>query len=323
MKRATKLWLLIAAALILIGLLVLLAAAAIHQWDFTVFTFAEKKEEITFSISETFRDITVESDTEDITFVPSEDGKCRVVFRIDEKSHPRAEVHGGTLEITREAGERKWYEHIALFSDQSPEIRIYLPAAAYGALRVDEDTGDVCIPGDFAFESIDISASTGDVDCRASVAGLLKTVLSTGDIRIADISAGELSLSVSTGRIELRSVACTGDVLLTVSTGKAFLTDLSCRSLLSGGDTGDITLENVLAADQLAIERSTGDVKLENCDAAELHIRTDTGDVTGTLRSDKVFLTQSDTGHIDVPKTVSGGKCELTTDTGDIRIAIK
>lgn len=42
----------------------------------------------------------------------------------------------------------------------------------------------------------------------------------------------------------------------------------------------------------------------------------------GSLLSDKVFLMQTDTGEVDVPKTVTGGKCEIITDTGDIRIDV-
>ena len=56
--------------------------------------------------------------------------------------------------------------------------------------------------------------------------------------------------------------------------------------------------------------------------AAEILIKTDTGDVKGSLLSEKVFVVQTDTGSIDVPKTVSGGRCEITTDTGDIKISL-
>ena len=47
-----------------------------------------------------------------------------------------------------------------------------------------------------------------------------------------------------------------------------------------------------------------------------------TGDVTGSLCSEKVFIARSDTGHISVPETVNGGKCSITTDTGDIIITL-
>jgi len=82
-------------------------------------------------------------------------------------------------------------------------------------------------------------------------------------------------------------------------------------------------LKNVNAAEKFSIERSTGDVKFDGCDAAEVFVKTDTGDVTGTLLSEKVFIVETDTGKVDVPKTVNGGRCEITTDTGDINISIK
>jgi DUF4097 and DUF4098 domain-containing protein YvlB len=64
-------------------------------------------------------------------------------------------------------------------------------------------------------------------------------------------------------------------------------------------------------------------VKFERCDASELYIELDTGDVTGSLLSDKVFIAQSDTGRVNVPKSVTGGRCEITTDTGDIKITVE
>ena len=63
-------------------------------------------------------------------------------------------------------------------------------------------------------------------------------------------------------------------------------------------------------------------MRFDGCDAAEITVKTGTGDVTGTLLSDKVFLTETGTGRIDVPKSTVGGRCEINTDTGDIKIDI-
>jgi DUF4097 and DUF4098 domain-containing protein YvlB len=81
-------------------------------------------------------------------------------------------------------------------------------------------------------------------------------------------------------------------------------------------------MKNLTAKEKLSIERSTGDVIFEGCDAGEIYVKTDTGDVKGTLLSEKVFLTDTDTGKISVPKTITGGRCEVSTDTGDIELSI-
>ena len=82
-------------------------------------------------------------------------------------------------------------------------------------------------------------------------------------------------------------------------------------------------MKNVIATERFSIERDTGDVILEGCDAAEIFIETDTGDVRGTLLSEKVFITETDTGRVSVPSSITGGRCEITTDTGNIKINIQ
>ena len=105
----------------------------------------------------------------------------------------------------------------------------------------------------------------------------------------------------------------TGDVKLAAVTGK---------TVGSSGGTGDVFFVGVVAEELLYIKRSTGDVKLSGCDAEEVVISTDTGDVYGSLLSDKLFIVESDMGDVDVPKTSSGGTCNITTNTGDIKITI-
>lgn len=57
------------------------------------------------------------------------------------------------------------------------------------------------------------------------------------------------------------------------------------------------------------------------CDGA-IFIRTDAGDVTEAMFSNKVFLVETSTGDVDVPRTTAGGWCEIETDTGNVRISI-
>ena len=81
-------------------------------------------------------------------------------------------------------------------------------------------------------------------------------------------------------------------------------------------------MKNVVASEGFIIERGTGDVSFDSCDAAEIFVETSTGDVKGNLLSDKVFIAKSDTGKVNVPKTVLGGRCEIKTDTGNITLSI-
>ena len=321
MKTAAKVSLVIATLLILAGIIGLVSVMTMKKWDFS--SFGEKNYETRkYDIEEDFRDISLDTETAKIRFERSADGKCHVeVFEEDKVRHSVA-AENGTLTV-KTTDTRKWTDYMFNFYSKTPTVTVYLPGTEYGRLSVKGSTGDVNIPEDFSFESIDIASDTGDVSCGASVSGKVRIALSTGDIKLEKISAGELDLTVSTGKISVESASVSGDVKITVSTGKSELTALSCRNFSTKGSTGVIRLNDVIAEEKLSIERSTGDVRFTDCDAAEIYVKTDTGDVEGNLLTEKVFITKTDTGRIRVPDSVTGGKCEIRTDTGNIEIEIR
>ena len=289
------------------------------KWNFGKLSTV-KLETNEHEIREDFQDISVKTDTADIFFLPSADGVCRVECEEEVKANHAVSVQNGTL-LIEVVNEKAWYDYIN-FSFVSPKITVYLPRAEYHALAVETSTGDIQLPKDFSFQSMDVRVNTGDVRCYASATEEMKIKTTTGGIWVENLSAGSLELSVSTGKVTATNVLCDGALQIGVSTGKTTLSNIQCRSLTSTGDTGDISLKHVIATEALSIERDTGDVRFEDSDAASIHIKTSTGDVTGTLLSEKHFVAKTSTGHVDVPKTTTGGNCEITTSTGDIKIRI-
>ena len=283
MSRAGKIWLIAAAVLILAGIGLFAAATSMNHGQM-VWKTASNMDTNTYTIREDFSSISIRSDTEDIVFVPAKDGKCTVEFYENENEKHTAEVENGTLKIAVEEKNGKWTDHVSLFNSGDPKMTIALPESSYEALQIEEDTGDIDMPSDFSFESIEIRVSTGNVKAEA--------------------------------------VQCHGNVSVRVSTGRAELKEVTCRNFTSTGSTGKVGMKSLLVKEAIRIERSTGDVTFEDCDAAEIYVKTTTGDVSGTLLSDKVFLVETHTGKTRVPKTITGGRCEVSTDTGDIEFTV-
>ena len=306
--------LIIAAALVLIGAILCVASAAALHFDLTGLDTGTY-ETNTYAVTDAFRSISLELSVEKLVFRPSDDGRCKVVCFEEANRRHEVAVTGGTLTVS--APEARNTGRF-LFHFKTPEITVYLPERAYADLRIVTHTGDIAIPADFSFDSIAVRGSTSDVSCLASAKGGIGIALSTGDITLSSVEAGALELEVSTGTIRAAAVRCGGDVSIRVETGKTKLQDVTCRSLVSEGSTGDITLDNVLAADTISVTRSTGDVEFNASDAGTVLVQTSTGDVTGSLRTEKVFLTETDTGKVDVPKSITGGRCEVRTETGKI-----
>ena len=320
MKKTVKIWLTVAASFLLVGIIIFGGMMTMLKWDFSKLSTA-KLETNEHEITEEFSNITVKTNTANIIFTISDDEKYRVICYEEKKATHSVTVQEDTLVINI-VNKKAWYDYIG-FNFSSPKITIYLPKTEYNSLVIKESTGDIEIAKEMKFKNMDISVSTGDVKCYASAEEAIKIATTTGDICVEGISAGSLDLSVSTGKITVSDTICENEFNIAVSTGNTVLSGIKCKNLTSTGSTGNITLTDIIATEKFSIERSTGSVKFDGCDAAELFVETDTGNVTGTLLSEKVFIIDTNTGKKDVPKTISGGRCEITTDTGDIKIAIK
>lgn len=319
MKRVAKVWLTIAIFLTVIGIIIFGGVMTMLKWDFTKLS-TSKYETNNHEIAESFSNILITTNTATIDFIPSQDSKCFVKCYEQENMKHSVAVKEGTL-IIEINDTRKWYEYIGI-NFKTPKIAVHIPCNEYGALSIKSATGNIEIPKDLTFENITVSQSTGNVTNYASASKSIKIKTTTGNIYVENVAASDIDFSASTGKITASKINCDGDILVQVTTGKSTLTDVTCKNLISDGSTGNINLKNVVAWKKFFINRSTGNVKFDASDAAEIFVTTDTGKVYGSLLTDKVFVVKTDTGKIDVPNTVTGGKCEITTDTGDIKITV-
>lgn len=300
MRKSTKIWLIIATSLVVIGGIIFVGTMQKLKWDFTKLSTV-KYETNEYVIQEDYRNLTIITDTSNVEIVMSEDTKTKVVCYEQKKLKHAVEIKNNTLEIEVD-DTRKWYEYIGI-DFESPKITVYMPQGQYDSLSVKLDTGNVKISKEFEFERIEVLGNTGDIKNCASASGEIRLKTSTGHIEVVNISAGTIHIGVSTGDVKV--------------------TDVACQDIISKGTTGNVSLKNVIAKEKISIERSTGDVIFEESDAQDILVKTNTGNVKGTLLSDKVYIVETNTGEIDVPKTTTGGVCEITTSTGDIKIRVK
>ena len=316
MKKAA---LIIAAILLIAGIIIGVVALASAKFDYHMFETmpTELKE---YPVEASFRSIEIRGNTETIRFAQSEDGAARVVCRETKKNTHTVKAENGTLQIVSE--ETTGWRSLINISFEKELITVYLPNDAYEMLSIETHTGDAEVPDWLTFDSAAIHAGTADVRFDATVKNLLSIETSTGDVSINGVSADAIDCRTTTGDVRMTNAACRGDVQAKVSTGEVILEGLTCRNLVTDGSTGELSLIDVLASGMISIERSTGEVTFRNSDAAEIRVKTSTGDVTGTLLTDKIFETHSSTGDIRVPGSAAGGKCSITTTTGDILIRI-
>ena len=321
MNMNMKMKKLIPAALILLVVGALIAVAALFSMKFDFHRLGTRTTVTnTYAPTGEFRDILVSVDTAEVSFLPAEDGKLKVVCVEEKGSEHIVSTLSGKLTI-QEVDTRNWLERFGV-STEKTSVTVYLPGKEYGLLNLGAHTGDVTVPANFRFERVVMTASTADIDFRAGVEGSVEIRTSTGDITLGGIRASSLELTASTGHIRVSDSVIEGSVSASAGTGRVFLTDVNCAEARVRTSTGAVEFTRVLASDALRAETTTGDVRFDRSDAPEIWAETDTGDVTGTLLTPKIFEADTDTGKVKLPRSEPGGYCTLKSDTGDFVLEI-
>lgn len=291
---------LIAVILVVVGLAIAAGAYFAGRKSFSLFDTA-KYVTNTYDVADAFTRIEIETGETDVILKRAQDAEARVECVERENVKHTVAVENGTLKIG--VGDQRNLTDWLSFSAKPMSVTVYLPAEQYDALNVVNSTGDITVAEPFTFRSMNLRASTGD-------------------IRLDGTKAGEMALHVSTGDISVDNAAVSGALTVSVSTGKTNMVNVTCASFTSEGSTGRVTLTDVVASGRMYVKRSTGKIRLENCDAGEIELHATTGDISGTLRSEKVFSAKASTGRINVPTGTNGGRCEITTSTGNIDFSI-
>lgn len=281
MKKRLKLWLILASALILAGIIIFGGVMTVFKWDFTQLTTYEY-ETHEYTITEAYHSISVNTKNADVEIVPVA-GETKTTVNCHEQVLLSHEVHvtDGVLYIDV-IDDREWHDYIGINFKQ-PTITVTVPQAEY--------------------DSIIITATTGD-------------------IHLDRLTVASVDISVTTGDINICDVTCSSNISCSQTTGDAVLKRVNCNTLTASGTTGDMSMTDVIAKTELSVSRRTGSIWFERCDAEQISAHTTTGNIIGSIRSGKEFITHTSTGRINVPKSTSGGTCTLSTVTGNINISI-
>lgn len=308
-----------ASIMTVLGLVIVLIGLVLIDFDFSRLNNAQTVTN-TYTITEDFENISIDTDISNISFFLSNDESCEIFCQETEKNPHTVRVENGMLTV-RQEDHRKWYDYIG-FNFTEVKVVITLPKAEYEQLQITSATGKAEIGNPFSFNCVDIDTDTGFVNVACTVRDSLNISTTAGAITVKGVTVQTLKANCDTGKITLTNVVAAGALNVETTTGAVLVEDCTAGSLEVECSTGKITLNSTVVSGQLSAETSTGDITLNGCDAESLDLESDTGDITGMLLTEKIIYAESDTGKISVPRCNNGGRCEITTDTGDINVQI-
>ncbi len=281
----------------------------------------------TYDVAEDFQNIKIAGENCDIRFIPSDDETCKVVSRTrkDDETSFTAQVEDRTLMIENKVIKENRGSGLSIFNfdmEEGQKMVVYLPKNEYSDLIINSNSGDIEIPEGFTFGSIDLKADSGDMNIMASTSEDITLDVDSGDVDIKNVSCRKLAVKTDSGDMNIMA-STSEDITLDVDFGDVDIKNVSCRKLAVKNDSGSIKLTDTIAFEEFGLQAYYGDIVFDESDAENIYVKVDSGDVSGTLLSDKVFVTHCDEGDVNVPQINRGGKCEIDCSYGDINIKIK
>lgn len=259
MSKKTKVWLVIAAILVILGVLTLLGVIRVCDGDFSKLDTIKHVENI-IEITEDFNDISVDITTAEIEFMLSDDQICKVEYIKREQDIITAFVKDGKLNIDEQnLGGLVSFVGFDFIEDK---LTVYLPKSEYGLLDIKTTTSDIIIPADFKFNDVNIKNTTGDVYCDCSVVNNTNVKATTGDVIVKNNFSNKLNISLTTGDVKLDNIdpkeifvkTTTGDIDGMLLSDKVFKTQVT---------TGDISVPNTNTGGVCDLKTTTGDINIK------------------------------------------------------------
>ncbi|MGI6781914.1 MAG: DUF4097 family beta strand repeat-containing protein [Acholeplasmataceae bacterium] len=298
MKKTIRILLIVATLLVLSGVALVVGVLAKNDFDVNTLdtNFYEDKQK---EIAEDFNMISIDVEISDIEFVKSDNETTKISYVETKNMTYDIKVLDNTLMIESH-NTSKWYNFFN-FNYKRQVIIVNLPKITYDSFIIKTNTGN-----------INVSGNVNDINIKSD----------TGNVNLEGVNANDIDILTATGRTTFKNVNVTNKIIIKADTGRIELSKVNSNSLRVKTDTGRVKLEEVVVATTIYINTSTGPVIFKGSDANELYISTSTGSVSGSILTNKIFRATSDTGRVNVPKTTTGGICEIETNTGNINITI-
>ena len=312
MKKGTKIALIAAAVLIVLG--VVLSGIAWASSGFSLAALSTTSDHLVSMPKQAYdpadlEKIVLDCGWDDVELHVSDDAYIWVQYSKWTDWIYLETVRDGVLELQKVSVEtpKSWWQDLFQVDftggdDERKTLHLWLPEAGFaGDLEVTTDSGDVEIDRGIRLE--------GRLDCR----------MAAGSLEAEDLTAGRVQVDTDMGDISGSGWTIQEDAALTTNAGEIALKESAIGGTLRcGTDLGDVELRRTTAA-SADVETGAGEVSLELLEAPDIAVETDMGDVEGTIagrEGDYTILVSTDLGESSLKDRQGETDKILTVTTG-------
>lgn len=314
-KKSTKIWLIAALVLILLGTVIGTVCLKTVGYDWSAFRLNDSFTQETQQIHQSIQDLDVFIQSGSLYIKLTADENPSVTSKLNGSSKVSVDIEDQKLIVRSESAEEmEWYERIWYTQDET--ITINLTRKEYREITVYSQSADVFVQDQLQCFDANIETNSGDVVCDLNVQQTLNCKSGSGDAEITG-TFNNLSVVSGSGTIDCNNCKAGAISLLTAS-GECTVRRSDCQQTVIISDSGDIFLMNTALADTLRVSTHSGDVMLTYCTANAIKIGTTSGDVLGVTDLDWKYTVHTGSGYVLVPTSAGEHACIVRTTSGDV-----
>lgn len=319
MKKSTKTLLIVAAALILAGILLGFIEWGILDKNLENLNRAEERVIQQETFDPDFEQIILDMGCYDVQIDRTAGDKIVLYWETDKSNALDYSIDGGVLTVTHRPAKAN-IDFFDFVSD--PELVLSLPegfscdmkvsVSSGGAEILGAETGDLSLRADSGHAYIFDTKATGSVDISCD----------SGSVKVRNLeAAGSVDVSCGSGHLEMADVTCRkGDVTVEISSGGSEITGVSAPggSFTAHNSSGTMNIEGVIASGSVTAHNSSGSINVENSSASEIFIDSGSGAVhIGGLDFSRALEIRSSSGGVkgSIPGTPDDYSY-ISADTG-------
>ncbi len=220
MRKRTIVALIIAASLVVLGGVIFTGAMSRVKWDFTKLSM-NQTETNEYILSESYQNISIQTDTADVVIRPSETDETKVVCKEQERLKHSVTVEDGTL-VIRLTDTREWTDYVLNFA--FTKVTVYVPETQLKDITVKNSTGNITLQNMVVDGQISVKNSTGNVKFKDCDAASVLVKNSTGNITGNFLTEKQFVTKVSTGDVSVPDCKSGGRCEIITSTGNVKFT---------------------------------------------------------------------------------------------------
>ena len=276
MRKGTKISLWIAFCLVILGILLIAVGGMIMGFNFDKLdtaTYIERNE----TVEGFFTDIEIDCAASDVTVLPSPDGVCRVVSRLNQDVDYSVSVDNGKLKV--QYGPFEWYRHLGIHFLKKVYITVYLPEKQYQSLKLTLCSGDISVR-DLQIEKSEIETISGDVKVNDWNGDLLDIETTSGDVLVLNSNVRTLAAKTVSGDIEIEDLIARGAITLDCTSGDIEFERMDGAELNIETTSGDVE-GSLLSVKHFVAKATSGDIDIPDSDssAGKCSVKTISGDI--------------------------------------------